>query len=36
MMKELNMNRLFIGENVQDVHKHENVQKLNSRGKQVN
>ena len=36
MVKELNMNRLFIGENVQNVHKLENVKKLNSRGKQVN
>ena len=36
MVKELNMNRLFIGENVQNVHKRENVKKLNSRGKQVN
>ena len=36
MVKELNMNRLFIGENVQNVHKRKNVQKFNSRGKQVN
>lgn len=36
MAKELNMNRLFIEENVQKVHKGENVQKLNSSDKHVN
>lgn len=36
MAKELYMNRLFIRENVQKVHKGENVQKLNSSDKQVN
>ena len=36
MAKELYMNRLFIGENVQKVHKGETVQKLNSSDNQVN
>lgn len=36
MAKELSMNRLFIEESVQKVHKGENVQKLHSSDKQVN
>ena len=36
MAKELYMYRLFIGENVQKVHKGENVQKLSSSDNQIN
>ena len=36
MAKELYMNRLFTGENVQKVHKGENVQNLSSSDKEVN